>query len=55
VRSVWYTGCEGARLPAAALIRPDGYFAWASDDPDPAARGRAAHAAVTRWCTPSPP
>ena len=55
VRSVWYTGCEGARLPAAALVRPDGYFAWACDDPDPAARDRAARAAVNRWCTPSPP
>ena len=54
VRSVGYTGCEGARLPAAALVRPDGYLAWACDDPDPAARERAARAAITRWCTPGP-
>lgn len=52
VRSVRYTACDGARLPAAALVRPDGYLAWACDDPDPAARDRAARAAVDRWCQP---
>jgi 2-polyprenyl-6-methoxyphenol hydroxylase-like FAD-dependent oxidoreductase len=53
VRSVGYTACERAQLPAAALVRPDGYLAWASDDPDPAALARATRAAVARWCTPS--
>jgi Aromatic-ring hydroxylase, C-terminal len=54
VRSVRYIASEGARLPAAALVRPDGYLAWASDDPDPAALERASRAAIARWCTPSP-
>ena len=41
----------GARLPAAVLVRPDGYIAWASDEPDPARRAAAAAAAVQHWCT----
>jgi 2-polyprenyl-6-methoxyphenol hydroxylase-like FAD-dependent oxidoreductase len=41
----------GARLPAAVLVRPDGYIAWASDEPDPARRAVAATAAVRHWCT----
>jgi len=50
------TEVEGAdrvvHLPAAAgqpstvLIRPDGYVAWASDQPDPGALA----AALTEWC-----
>ncbi len=50
VRQVRYTHCAGARLPAAALVRPDGYVAWASDEPDPQARARAAQAAARWWC-----
>jgi len=50
VRRVRYTHCAGTRLPAAALVRPDGYVAWASDEPDPQARARAARAAARWWC-----
>ncbi|MCW2905527.1 MAG: monooxygenase, partial [Actinomycetia bacterium] len=50
VRRVVYTRCTGTRLPAAALVRPDGYVAWASDEPDPQARARAARAAARWWC-----
>ena len=50
VRQVRYTHCAGTRLPAAALVRPDGYVAWASDEPDPQARARAARAAAGWWC-----
>jgi 2-polyprenyl-6-methoxyphenol hydroxylase-like FAD-dependent oxidoreductase len=52
VRHVRYTRCTGARLPASALVRPDGYVAWASDERDPVARGALAHAAVSAWCSP---
>ncbi len=52
VRQVRYARCEGTRLPAAALVRPDGYLAWASDDRDPRSRARAARAAVRWWCGP---
>jgi len=51
VRSVRYTGCDDVPLPAMALVRPDGYLAWACDDPDRAARERAARSAITHWCT----
>src|SRR5580704_236571 len=50
VRQIRYTRSAGTRLPAAALVRPDGYVAWASDDPDPKARARAARAAAGWWC-----
>ncbi len=50
VRQVLYTRCTGTRLPAAALVRPDGYVAWASDERDPQARARAARAAAGWWC-----
>ena len=40
----------GTRLPAAALVRPDGYLAWASDERDGPARAAAARAAVRWWC-----
>ena len=53
VRRFRYTHCDGTRLPAAALVRPDGYLAWASDDRDPRARARAARAAVRWWCGPA--
>jgi 2-polyprenyl-6-methoxyphenol hydroxylase-like FAD-dependent oxidoreductase len=42
-----------ARLPAVLLVRPDGYIAWASDDPDPARRAAAATDAARHWCTPA--
>jgi 2-polyprenyl-6-methoxyphenol hydroxylase-like FAD-dependent oxidoreductase len=51
VRHVRYIQCTGAKLPAATLVRPDGYVAWASDERDPAARGVLAHAAVSAWCS----
>ena len=54
VRAVRFARCDGARLPAAALVRPDGYLAWASDEPDPRAREQAARAAVARCCAPAP-
>jgi 2-polyprenyl-6-methoxyphenol hydroxylase-like FAD-dependent oxidoreductase len=50
VRQVRYIRADGTRLPAAALVRPDGYLAWASDEPDPLARAAAARAAVRWWC-----
>ena len=52
VHRVRYAHCTGARLPAAALVRPDGYLAWASDEPDTQARARAARAAARWWCGP---
>jgi hypothetical protein len=52
VKVVRYTRCDPPRLPAAALVRPDGYVAWASDDRDQAARAAAVRAAVTAWCGP---
>ncbi len=50
VRQVRYTRADGTRLPAAALVRPDGYLAWASDERDTSARAAAARAAVRWWC-----
>jgi 2-polyprenyl-6-methoxyphenol hydroxylase-like FAD-dependent oxidoreductase len=52
VRHVRYIRCSGAKLPASALVRPDGYVAWASDESDPVARGAMADAAVSAWCSP---
>ena len=37
------------RMPAAVLVRPDGYVAWASDRPTTAE----IRAAVDRWCAPT--
>ncbi len=54
VRAVRYARSDGGRLPAAALVRPDGYLAWASDEPDARAREQAAMAAVARCCAPAP-
>ena len=50
VRYVRYVRADGTRLPAAALVRPDGYLAWASDERDALARATAARAAVGWWC-----
>ncbi len=49
---VRYRDATATGLPAAALVRPDGYLAWASDEPDPVARAAAAWAAVRLWCGP---
>jgi 2-polyprenyl-6-methoxyphenol hydroxylase-like FAD-dependent oxidoreductase len=51
VRTVWYRECS-TRLPRAVLVRPDGYVAWASDEPDPASRGADASRAAAVWCGP---
>jgi 2-polyprenyl-6-methoxyphenol hydroxylase-like FAD-dependent oxidoreductase len=40
----------GAHAPAAMLVRPDGYVAWASDEQDAARRAAALGTALTRWC-----
>ncbi len=53
VRRVRYSRIDGTRLPAAALIRPDGYLAWACGDQDAESRARAARAAVRWWCGPA--
>jgi hypothetical protein len=50
VRRVRYRRCQGARLPAAVLARPDGYIAWASDERDASLRAGRARAAVRAWC-----
>jgi 2-polyprenyl-6-methoxyphenol hydroxylase-like FAD-dependent oxidoreductase len=50
IRTVRYARCEPGRLPPAVLVRPDGYIAWASDEPDPALRAEAADAAAHLWC-----
>jgi 2-polyprenyl-6-methoxyphenol hydroxylase-like FAD-dependent oxidoreductase len=47
-----YRATTATRLPATVLVRPDGYVAWASDEPDPAARAAATRAAVHLWCCP---
>jgi hypothetical protein len=36
--------------PGLILVRPDGYIAWASDEPDDHERDSQARAALTRWC-----
>jgi len=53
VKVVSYERCDPPRLPAALLVRPDGYVAWASDERDQAARAAAVQAAVAAWCGPS--
>ena len=51
VRAVSSNGCS-PRLPAAMLVRPDGYVAWASDERDLVLRGQEACRAVAHWCGP---
>ncbi|MGH3400309.1 MAG: FAD-dependent monooxygenase [Streptosporangiaceae bacterium] len=50
IRTVRVARGRPARLPPAVLVRPDGYIAWASDEPDPAVRAKAAAAAAHIWC-----
>jgi hypothetical protein len=38
--------------PSVLLVRPDGYVAWATDDP--AIAVGEVSAAVARWCGPAP-
>jgi 2-polyprenyl-6-methoxyphenol hydroxylase-like FAD-dependent oxidoreductase len=52
VTAVMYRSGSGRRLPAALLVRPDGYVAWASDQPDHASRTAAARDAAQTWCGP---
>jgi aromatic ring hydroxylase-like protein len=52
VTIVPYGATTAPRLPATVLVRPDGYVAWASDEPDPAARAAATRAAIHLWCCP---
>ncbi|WP_433324145.1 FAD-dependent monooxygenase [Spirillospora sp. CA-294931] len=49
VTGVRYARRQGGGLPRALLVRPDGYVAWASDEPDPRARTSAATAALGHW------
>jgi 2-polyprenyl-6-methoxyphenol hydroxylase-like FAD-dependent oxidoreductase len=51
IRTVRYTTCSPA-LPAAMLVRPDGYVAWATDERDPAIRAAAVTSAAHLWCGP---
>ncbi len=53
VRRVRYSRIDGTRLPATALVRPDGYLAWACGGQDAESRARAARAAVRWWCGPA--
>ncbi|HZB30142.1 MAG TPA: FAD-dependent monooxygenase [Streptosporangiaceae bacterium] len=51
VRTVPYLSCDRRRWPAAVLVRPDGYIAWAHDEADAALRAPMAHQAVQSWCS----
>ncbi len=51
VRAVACRGCS-SRLPAAMLVRPDGYVAWASGEHDPVLRQDEVRRAVAHWCSP---
>ncbi|HEY7489322.1 MAG TPA: FAD-dependent monooxygenase [Streptosporangiaceae bacterium] len=53
VRTIPYLRCDRPRWPAAALIRPDGYVAWAHDEDDPALRAPMVRQAVQAWCSPA--
>jgi 2-polyprenyl-6-methoxyphenol hydroxylase-like FAD-dependent oxidoreductase len=52
VRTVPYLSCDRRRWPAAVLVRPDGYIAWAHDETDAALRAPMVHQAVQAWCSP---
>ena len=49
VRSACRAPGSVAGLPTTVLVRPDGYVAWAADNPTQAD----AEAAVSRWCGPA--
>jgi Aromatic-ring hydroxylase, C-terminal len=51
IRAVSGTRCD-SRPPAAMLVRPDGYVAWASDERDPVLREQEVRRAVAHWCGP---
>jgi 2-polyprenyl-6-methoxyphenol hydroxylase-like FAD-dependent oxidoreductase len=53
VRTIPYVRCDRPRWPAAVLVRPDGYIAWASTEDDPALRAPLIRQAVQAMCTPS--
>jgi 2-polyprenyl-6-methoxyphenol hydroxylase-like FAD-dependent oxidoreductase len=52
VRTVPYVNCDVPRWPAAALIRPDGYIAWANSEDDAALRAPIVRRAIDDWCSP---
>lgn len=41
---------DGQAPASAALVRPDGYFAWATDETRPELRGTAIKGALSQWC-----
>jgi 2-polyprenyl-6-methoxyphenol hydroxylase-like FAD-dependent oxidoreductase len=51
VKAVRYRRCT-SRLPAAMLVRPDGYVAWASDQRNRELREQEVRRAVAHWCSP---
>jgi 2-polyprenyl-6-methoxyphenol hydroxylase-like FAD-dependent oxidoreductase len=52
VHTVPYLRCDLPRWPAAVLVRPDGYIAWAHNENDPALRAPMVRQAVQTWCSP---
>ena len=53
VRTVPYVTCDRPRWPAAVLVRPDGYIAWASAEDDPVLRAPLVRQAVQAMCSSS--
>ncbi|MQA83856.1 MAG: monooxygenase [Streptosporangiales bacterium] len=51
VRAVSYVRRDGRAWPPSLLVRPDGYAAWASDEPDPGRRAPALREALRTWCS----
>ncbi|MEV1082882.1 FAD-dependent monooxygenase [Streptomyces sp. NPDC050211] len=41
---------RAAAVPPLVLVRPDGYIAWATEQPDPTRRGHELVAALEHWC-----
>jgi hypothetical protein len=51
-RVEYATAATDAHTPAAlALVRPDGYIAWASDEGDSTARAAMVNAALAEVCS----
>ena len=48
---VSYVRCDRPGWPASVLVRPDGYVAWASGEPDRDRRLTAARDAALAWCS----